>query len=65
MRFHSWCEVPDGWLERCEASLGFIQLEGDNVLALRLSTGEMVQLRRGFARASSSTCATRRRAATG
>lgn len=48
MRFRSWCEVPDGWLERCRASLGFIQLEGDNVLALRLSTGELVQLRRGF-----------------
>jgi prepilin-type N-terminal cleavage/methylation domain-containing protein len=48
-RFHSWCEVPDGWLERCEASLGIIRLEGENVLALRLSTGEMVPLRRGFA----------------
>lgn len=48
MRFASWCEVPDGWLERCDASLGFIQLEGENVLALRLSTGEMVPLRRGF-----------------
>jgi prepilin-type N-terminal cleavage/methylation domain-containing protein len=47
-RFHSWCEVPDGWLERCEASLGFIELEGENVLALRLSTGELVPLRRGF-----------------
>lgn len=48
MRFLSWCEVPDGWLERCRASLGFIRLDGDNVLALRLSTGELVQLRRGF-----------------
>jgi prepilin-type N-terminal cleavage/methylation domain-containing protein len=48
-RFHSWCEVPDGWLERCEASLGFIDLEGEQVLALRLSTGELVPLRRGFA----------------
>lgn len=48
-RFHSWCEVPDGWLERCEASLGFIEVEGEKVLALRLSTGEMVALRRGFA----------------
>lgn len=47
-RFHSWCEVPDGWLERCEVSLGFIQLEGEPVLALRLSTGELVALRRGF-----------------
>ena len=48
MRFRSWCEVPDGWLERCRASLGFIQVDGGNVLALRLSTGELVQLRRGF-----------------
>jgi prepilin-type N-terminal cleavage/methylation domain-containing protein len=47
-RFHSWCEVPDGWLERCQASLGFIQLEGAPVLALGLSTGELVPLRRGF-----------------
>jgi prepilin-type N-terminal cleavage/methylation domain-containing protein len=47
-RFHSWCEVPDGWLERCEVSLGFIELEGEKVLALRLSTGELVPLRRGF-----------------
>lgn len=47
-RFRSWCEVPDGWLERCSASIGFIRLDGDNVLALRLSTGELVQLRRGF-----------------
>lgn len=47
-RFHSWCEVPYGWLERCEASLGLIRMGGDNVLALRLSTGEMVSLRRGF-----------------
>jgi prepilin-type N-terminal cleavage/methylation domain-containing protein len=47
-RFHSWCEVPDGWLERCRASLGFIEIEGERVLALRLSTGEMVPVRRGF-----------------
>lgn len=47
-RFHSWCEVPDGWLERCDATLGFIQLEGAPALALSLSTGETVPLRRGF-----------------
>jgi prepilin-type N-terminal cleavage/methylation domain-containing protein len=47
-RFRSWCEVPDGWLERCDVSLGFIDLQGENVLALRLSTGELVPLRRGF-----------------
>lgn len=47
-RFHTWCEVPDGWLERCRASLGFIELEDGPALALRLSTGEMVPLRQGF-----------------
>ncbi|WP_420127342.1 type II secretion system protein [Longimicrobium sp.] len=48
-RFHSWCEVPDGWLERCDATLGLIELDGEPVLALQLSTGETVPLRRGFA----------------
>ena len=48
--FHSWCEVPDGWLERCEASLGFVRLEDGSALVLRLSTGEMVPLRRGVGR---------------
>ena len=48
-RFQSWCEVPDGWLERCQVSLGIIDLEGGKALALRLSTGELVPLRRGFA----------------
>ena len=47
-RFRSWCEVPDGWLEECDASLGLIQVDGRNVLALRLSTGELVPLRSGF-----------------
>jgi prepilin-type N-terminal cleavage/methylation domain-containing protein len=48
VRFHSWCEVPDGWLERCEASLGFVHLDDGSALVLRLSTGEMVPLRRGL-----------------
>ena len=47
-RFHSWCEVPDGWLERCQVSLGLIELDDAPALALRLSTGETVPLRRGF-----------------
>ncbi len=47
-RFHTWCEVPDGWLERCRAWLGVIELQGEPVLALRLSTGELVRLRGGF-----------------
>jgi prepilin-type N-terminal cleavage/methylation domain-containing protein len=49
-RFRSWCEVPDGWLEACDASLGLVQVEGKNVLALTLSTGELVPLRMGFER---------------
>ncbi len=48
-RFHSWCEVPDGWLERCEVSLGLIEVEGAPVLALRMGDGDPVALRRGFA----------------
>jgi prepilin-type N-terminal cleavage/methylation domain-containing protein len=47
-RFHSWCEVPDGWLERCEATLAFVEVEGAPALALRLSGGEPLALRRGF-----------------
>lgn len=47
-RFRSWCEVPDGWLESCDASLGLIEVDGRNVLALTLSTGELVPLRSGF-----------------
>ena len=49
-RFHSWCEVPDGWLERCQASLGFVGLEDGAALVLRLSTGETVPVRRGIRR---------------
>jgi prepilin-type N-terminal cleavage/methylation domain-containing protein len=47
-RFHSWCDVPDGWLERCEASLGIVQLDSAPALVLRLTPGEVVPLRRGF-----------------
>jgi hypothetical protein len=49
-RFRSWCEGPDGWLEACDASLGLVQVNGTNVLALTLSTGELVPLRAGFDR---------------
>lgn len=42
-RFTTWCDVPAGWLERCQAELTM-----DTVLAVRLSTGERVVLRRGF-----------------
>jgi prepilin-type N-terminal cleavage/methylation domain-containing protein len=47
-RFRTWCEVPDGWLEACTASLGIVRVESGNALVLSLSTGEIVPLRRGF-----------------
>lgn len=47
-RFRTWCEVPDGWLESCEASLGIIPADSGSALALTLSTGELIPLRRGF-----------------
>ena len=46
--FRTWCDVPDGWMEPCDASLGFITVDGQPALALSLSTGEMVALRSGF-----------------
>lgn len=48
-RFVTWCEVPDGWLERCRASLGLLSVDGANVLALSADGGEVVPVRRGFA----------------
>lgn len=48
-RFTTWCEVPDGWLERCRASLGLIEVGGDHVLALSAEGGETIPVRRGFA----------------
>lgn len=49
-RFRTWCEVPAGWLESCDASLGLIAADGGNALVLTLSTGELIPLRRGFRR---------------
>jgi len=50
-RFESWCEVPAGWLEPCQAVLGVVRT-GDSVsVALTLSTGQLVPLRTGLRRA--------------
>jgi hypothetical protein len=43
VRFSSWCEVPAGWLERCEVRVGFDTLgatrrDGSASLALTLTT---------------------------
>jgi prepilin-type N-terminal cleavage/methylation domain-containing protein len=47
-RFHSWCDVPAGWLERCEVTLGILDLDGQPVLAVRADGADPVALRRGF-----------------
>ena len=47
-RFTTWCDVPTGWLERCEAEVAFDTAAGGPALVARLSTGERVVLRRGF-----------------
>jgi hypothetical protein len=49
-RFRSWCEVPSGWLEACDVTLGVIASGDERVLAVELSTGELIRVRRGFAR---------------
>jgi prepilin-type N-terminal cleavage/methylation domain-containing protein len=47
--FTTWCDVPSGWLERCEAALA-IQPDsgGAEQLVVRLSTGEVIVVERGF-----------------
>jgi prepilin-type N-terminal cleavage/methylation domain-containing protein len=50
-RFSTWCQMPDGWLERCTALLGVVRLDTATVLALELPRGEVHPVRRGFGRA--------------
>lgn len=47
-RFRTWCEVPDGWLERCRAVVGVVRLEDGTALVASLSTGGTVPLLRGL-----------------
>jgi prepilin-type N-terminal cleavage/methylation domain-containing protein len=51
VRFSTRCDVPAGWQERCQAEIGIVQVDGEPVVGLTLSTGEAVVLRRGFSRA--------------
>jgi len=48
-QFTTWCDMPAGWQERCDAVLG---IEPDSSAGLRLvarlSTGEVIALQRGF-----------------
>ena len=50
-RFHSWCDVPAGWQERCEITLAIVELgaEGEEqALVARFPDGEVIPLRQGF-----------------
>lgn len=47
VRFTTWCDVPAGWLERCQAEVSVDTAGGGVELVARLSTGEVVVLRRG------------------
>jgi prepilin-type N-terminal cleavage/methylation domain-containing protein len=47
--FTTWCDVPEGWLERCQAEVGIDTADGGGAaLVARLSTGERVVIRTGF-----------------
>jgi prepilin-type N-terminal cleavage/methylation domain-containing protein len=50
VQFTTWCDVPAGWQERCDAVIG-IEPDSDGRsgrLVARLSTGEVITLERGF-----------------
>jgi prepilin-type N-terminal cleavage/methylation domain-containing protein len=47
--FTTWCDVPAGWQERCDATLAIEPDSGGTErLVARLSTGEVIPLERGF-----------------
>jgi hypothetical protein len=48
--FTSWCDVPSGWLERCDVELA-IETKGDSgTLVARFADGSVIPLVRGFRR---------------
>jgi prepilin-type N-terminal cleavage/methylation domain-containing protein len=51
-RFTSWCDVPRGWLERCLVTLALDFQSPEALLAVSLSTGELLVVRRGFSAGS-------------
>ena len=51
-RFTSWCDVPRGWQERCTVTLAIDSQGPAPVLVASLSTGELLEIRRGFSTAT-------------
>ena len=48
--FSTWCDVPAGWQERCDATLGLVRAGPTNVLALAAPQVGVQPVRRGFAK---------------
>jgi len=46
-RFTSWCDMPAGWLERCQVTIAFDSLEDGIALTATLSGNHPIVLRRG------------------
>ena len=47
-RFTSWCDVPSGWLERCEVELAIEARGNGGSLVARFGDGSVIPLVRGF-----------------
>lgn len=52
VRFTSWCDVPRGWQERCTVTLAIDTQGSEPLLVASLSTGELLEIRRGFSTAT-------------
>jgi hypothetical protein len=49
VQFTTWCDMPAGWQERCDAVIGIEPDTGTGLqLVAHLSTGEVIALHRGF-----------------
>jgi hypothetical protein len=51
-RFTSWCNVPRGWQEQCTVTLAIDTQGSEPLLVASLSTGELLEIRRGFSTAT-------------
>jgi prepilin-type N-terminal cleavage/methylation domain-containing protein len=52
MHFTTWCDLPAGWQERCQATVAIDTVDDAPALVAHLSTGEVITLRAGFHRAT-------------